>query len=59
MTRSPAVSAAPAPGSVIAEAVAAIEAEEGAMTDKKRRVVVAAIEAFAELGYGRSGSSNT
>lgn len=51
MTRSPAVSAAPAPDSVIAEAVAAIEAEEGPMTDKKRRVVVAAIEAFAELGY--------
>ena len=33
------------------EVVAAMEAGEGTMTEKKRRVVVAAIEAFAELGY--------
>ena len=41
----------------VAEVVAAIEAEEGAMTEKKRRVVAAAIEALAELGYAAATTS--
>jgi AcrR family transcriptional regulator len=46
-----------APNAVIAEVLAAIEDAEGTMTEKKRRVIAAAIEAFSELGYAAATTS--
>ena len=46
-----------APNAVIAEVLAAMEEAEGTMTEKKRRVIAAAIEAFSELGYAAATTS--
>lgn len=43
-------------GSAIAAIVAALEQEEGPMTDKKRRIVEAAVVCFSENGYAATAT---
>ncbi len=44
-------------GGAIDAIIAAFEQEEGAMTDKKRRIVEAAIHCFAENGYAATATN--
>jgi len=44
-------------GGAIDAIIAAFEQEEGAMTDKKRRIVEAAIHCFAEKGYAATATN--
>jgi AcrR family transcriptional regulator len=57
----PADAPAPAPsdslGGAIDAIMAAVEQEEGTMTDKKRRIVEAAIHCFAENGYAATATN--